>query len=273
MKTVRRIASMAGVGLALACGDPSHVQSPEAPWQLSWSDEFDGPSGQLPDESKWVFDVGGDGWGNNQLEYDSDSLENVALDGEGNLRITARRQSIGNNRYTGGRIKTLGRFSQAYGRVEARLKVPAGRGVWPAFWMLGDSFPTVGWPACGEIDIMELRGQEPSVAIGSLHGPGYSGGGAITARHRLAEGRFDEAFHRFAVEWDPTRIAFLVDDEVYNVVRAADVVSKGEWAFDAPFFLILNVAVGGGFVGDPDASTVFPQSMIVDWVRVSRRTP
>jgi beta-glucanase (GH16 family) len=261
------------LGLLLAaCGEAGGRSAGER-WELVWSDEFEGAKGASPDASKWGFDVGGDGWGNQQLEFNTDSPDNVSLDGDGHLAITARRQALGNNRFTSGRIQTRGRFSQRYGRVEARVKLPSGRGVWPAFWMLGDDFETAGWPACGEIDILELRGQEPSVVVGSLHGPGYAGGDAITSIHRLKEGRFDADFHRFAVEWDPARIVFLVDDEPWQTVTADRVLAKGPWVFDQPFFLLLNVAVGGMFVGPPDATTTLPQSMVVDWVRVFRRAP
>ncbi|MEO1337060.1 MAG: glycoside hydrolase family 16 protein, partial [Myxococcota bacterium] len=162
-----------------------------------------------------------------------------------------------------------------YGRIEARIKLPVGSGIWPAFWMLGDDFAEVGWPQTGEIDIMEYRGQRPGTVIGSIHGPGFSGGDSISAQFSLEEGGFDDDFHVFAVEWDPSRIAWFVDDEVYNVVTAGDVVigQNREWVFDHPFFIILNVAVGGTFVGPVGADTVFPQTMLVDYVRVFSRVP
>jgi beta-glucanase (GH16 family) len=257
--------------LATACGASAPPSAPPAAWELTWADEFDGAAGTSPDPARWVADIGGDGWGNRQLEYDTDSPDNLALDGAGHLVIRARRQSLGRNAYTSARIKTQGRFEQRYGRVEASLRLPSGRGVWPAFWMLGADFPANAWPACGEIDIMEMRGQEPAVVISSLHGPGYSAGASINSRYRLPEGRFDEGYHRFAVEWDPSRIVFLVDDEAYHTVTAAAVLGRGPWVFERPFFLLLNVAVGGDFVGPPGADTPFPQEMSVDWVRVYRR--
>ncbi len=266
--------------LSAACGrgapafpSAGPVSTPSPEWELAWADEFDGAPGATADPSRWVPDVGGDGWGNGQLEYNTDDPANASLDGEGHLVLTARRQSLGNNRFTSARLKTLGRFSVEGGRVEARLKLPRGRGLWPAFWMLGDDFPDAGWPHCGEIDVMEARGQEPALVLSSLHGPGYSGGDSLTARYRLPSGRFDEDFHVFAVEWDPARIQFLVDDEPYHVVTAGEVLGRGPWVYDHPFFLLLNVAVGGSFVGPPDSDTPFPQSMLVDWVRVHRRRP
>ena len=242
---------------------------PEPTWTMVWSDEFEGPAGQLPSATNWAFDIGTD-WGNAQLEYDTDRPENVSLDGSGNLAITAREESYMGSSYTSGRIKTLGLFEHAYGRFEARIKLPTGQGIWPAFWMLGDDFPTAGWPDCGEIDIMEYRGQEPSVVIGTVHGPGYSGGAGVTARHTLPGSRFDTDFHVFGIEWDSAAIKWFVDGEHYHTVRPSD-LGGGEWVFDHPFFILLNVAVGGHFVGPPDASTRFPQSMLVDWVRVHRR--
>lgn len=240
----------------------------EPAWVLTWSDEFDGPAGQLPDPRRWSFDVGTD-WGNGQLEYDTDRPENVSLDGEGNLAITARREVYAGQPYTSGRIKTSDLFEQLEGRFAARIRMPTGQGLWPAFWMLGNDFEEVGWPACGEIDIVEYRGQEPTVARGSVHGPGYSAADALTRRYDLLRGRFDTEFHVFAVEWGEDGITWYVDDEPYFRVTRADV--PGRWVFDHPFFLLLNLAVGGGFVAPPDHTTSFPQTMLVDWVRVYRR--
>jgi len=239
-------------------------------WQLVWEDAFEGPAGQLPDSTRWRFDIGTD-WGNAQLEYDTNRPENVSLDGAGNLAITARRESYQGRNYTSGRINTSGKFEHAYGRFEARIRLPIGQGIWPAFWLLGADFEEVDWPACGEIDIMEYRGQEPKIMLGSMHGPGYSGGQAISTRFELpgADG-FNEDFHIFAVEWEPERITWIVDEERFLTVTPRDLPSGGRWVFEHPFFIILNVAVGGNFVGPPNASTVFPQTMLVDYVRVYR---
>jgi len=257
--------SLAAVAL-MADGCGSSSTGPEEV-VLLWQDDFDGPPGQLPDPAKWRFDVGTD-WGNAQLEYDTDRRENVSLDGEGNLVITAREEQYEGSAYTSGRINTRGKYARARGRFEARIRLPVGRGIWPAFWLLGDDHATVGWPACGEIDIMEYRGQEPQVVHGSLHGPGYSGARAITARFVLPGDGFDAGFHTFAIEWDESGIAWFVDGQVYQRRTAADLPSGARWVFDHPFFIILNVAVGGNYVGAPDASTQFPQTMLVDWVRV-----
>lgn len=149
------------------------------------------------------------------------------------------------------------------------MKLPTGRGLWPAFWLLGDNIATVPWPGCGEIDVMEYRGQEPSVIHGSLHGPGYSGGNARTRSYTLPGGaRFDAGFHVFAVEWSPNQVRYLVDNVPYQVFTPASLPSGTSWVFDHPFFILVNLAVGGNFVGSPDAATVFPQTLLVDYVRV-----
>ena len=255
----------------LAAGLAGCDEDEELQWQLIWSDEFEGPAGQLPDPDKWAFDIGTN-WGNDQLEYDTDRPENVSLDGLGRLVITAREESyLEEYDYTSGRIKTQGLFQHAYGRFEARIQLPVGQGIWPAFWLLGADIVSVDWPACGEIDIMEYRGQEPTVVHGSLHGPGYSGGDALTLRYDLIGDRFDAGFHLFSIRWDPRRIIWSVDDTPYFSVTPDDLPEGTEWVFDHPFFIILNVAVGGNYVGSPDSTTVFPQTMIVDWVRVYRR--
>lgn len=241
-------------------------------WELVWEDEFDGPAGQSPDPAHWRYDVG-TGWGNAQLEYDTARPSNASLDGSGHLVITARREDYMGRSYTSARINTMDRFAHTAGRFEARIQLPVGQGIWPAFWLLGADFPTVGWPTCGEIDIMEYRGQEPNLVHGSVHGPGYSGGAAITKRYELAGPGFQAGFHTFAVEWDFDHITWLVDDVPYHTVTPANLPAHGRWVFDHPFFIILNVAVGGNFVGPPDATTIFPQKMLVDWVRVQRLTP
>ena len=242
----------------------------EATYTLVWADEFDGPAGELPSSTNWRFDVGGDGWGNNQLEYDTARPENASLDGAGRLAITARKEDYEGNQYTSARINTSGLFSHTRGKFEARILLPVGKGIWPAFWLLGSNFESVGWPQCGEIDIMEYRGQEPSVVHGSLHGPGYSGGSARTSRYTLQGGQgFNDNWHVFSIEWDEKQIAWFIDGTRFLGITPTDLAGKS-WVFNHPFFIILNVAVGGNFVGPPDASTVFPQTMLVDWVRVYR---
>ncbi len=255
-----------------ACANLSPSPSPV------WSDEFDGPAGASFDRAKWVADTGGNGFGNQEREFYTTRAENVALDGNGHLVITARAEPLssiyqcwyGRCLYTSTRLKTSGLFAQTYGRIEARIKIPRGQGLWPAFWMLGGNIGSVGWPQSGEIDIMENIGREPAVAHGTLHGPGYSGAGGIGRADTLSSGAYADDFHVFAVEWRPNEIRWYVDGRQYHRMTPADLPSGTKWVYDHPFFLLLNVAVGGGWPGDPDASSTFPQQMFVDYVRVYR---
>jgi beta-glucanase (GH16 family) len=242
-------------------------------YMLRWADEFDGAAGSVPDQTKWNYDVGGNGWGNNELETYTRRSDNAFLDGDGHLVIKLIKETFtgqdGIRRdYTSARLLTKDKFTQRYGRVEGRIKVPFGQGIWPAFWMLGANIAEVGWPACGEIDIMENIGREPAITHGSLHGPGYSGGSPLTGIYTLPAGqKFADDFHIFAVEWEPAAIRFYVDGNLYQTKTPADASGK-RWVFDHPFFIILNVAVGGNFPGSPDDTTIFPQVMTVDYVRV-----
>lgn len=242
-------------------------------YQLVWEDNFAGLAGVSPDTTKWTYDIGigpgNDGWGNNELEYYTDRPENASLDGSGNLAITARSESYAGRSFTSARLNSKGLFAQAYGRFEARIKMPWGPGIWPAFWMLGANIDEVAWPKCGEIDIMEYRGQEPNLVHGSLHGPGYSGGAAITKSYGYTNDRFDVGFHLFAVEWGEDYIDYYVDDTLYQRIRPEDV--PGEWVYNQPFFIILNVAIGGNYVGFPTPQTPFPQTMLVDYVKVYKQ--
>lgn len=264
---IRNLPPLLALLAALGCG---RTPTESRDWTLVWSDEFDGATGALPSASNWKFDVG-TGWGNQQLEYDTDRAANASLDGNGHLVITARREPFMGSAYTSARITTEGKRTFRYGKVEARLQLPSGRGLWPAFWLLGANTPTVGWPASGEIDIMEYRGQAPSTVHSTIHGPGYFAGGGITKALTLPNTRFDNSFHIFTVEWSAEQIDFLVDGERYHAIRKDEV--PGRWVFDLPFYVILNVAVGGTFVGSPDQFTPFPQSMVVDWVRVYSLQP
>lgn len=237
--------------------------------KLVWQDEFTGAAGQAPDPSNWGFDVGtGDGgWGNGEQQYYR--AENATLDGEGHLAITAKKEDFEGSHYTSARLLTKGKREFTHGRIEARMKLPAGQGMWPAFWMLGANIDTAPWPACGEIDVMESRGQEPSTVLGSLHGPGYFGGGSITDRYTLPGSvGFDRDFHVFAIEWDAPYISWEVDGVTYAVTTPDQLPDNGTWVFDHSFFVLLNLAVGGSFVGAPDASTAFPQTLLVDYVKV-----
>ncbi len=242
-------------------------------WRLVWSDEFNGTDGELPDASKWKMETGGGGWGNQELETYTDRAENVQQRG-GNLVITVKRESYTAadgiaREYTSARLKTQGLFERRYGRFEARIKIPRGQGMWPAFWLLGTDVKTAGWSECGEIDIMENIGREPSTVHGTIHGPGYSADAGITAPFSLRGGkRFADDFHVYAVEWEPKRIRFYVDKHLYATRTPKSIPAGKKWVFDHDFFMILNVAVGGSWPGTPDDTTKFPQEMVVDYVRV-----
>ncbi len=247
---------------------------PPSRWALAWSDEFSGPDGSSPDPKKWTYDIGGKGWGNQELESYTNHKENARIE-KGNLVISAQKESHTGadgvaRDYTSARLKTQGLFTQTYGRIEARIKIPEGQGMWPAFWMLGQDIPTAGWPKCGEIDIMENIGKEPATIHGSLHGPSTTANTSdLTAIFSLPTGEnFANDFHLYAVEWEPDTVRFYVDSNLYATFHSSDWPAGGKWVFDHPFFIILNLAVGGDWPGSPDASTKFPQSMLVDYVRV-----
>ncbi len=223
-----------------------------------------------PDNTLWNFDIGkgpnGDGWGNNELQYYTNRPENIVVE-NGMLKITAIRELYLGSAFTSAKITTKGKFEQQYGRFEARMKLPSGKGLWPAFWMLGNNIDTVTWPQCGEIDIMENRGSQPVTISGALHGPGYSGGAAIIKAYSFPNSRVDADFHVYGVEWGPKYVNFYVDDVLYNQLTPEKVT--GEWVFNSnPFYMILNLAVGGNFDGSPNSQTIFPQTMLVDYVRV-----
>ena len=245
---------------------------------LLFEDNFDGEENGTLDPNKWRFDLGnGDwGWGNQQLEYNTNNTNNVSTDGLGHLRITAREEVLGSCwngsacQYTSGRINTKSLFATKYGRIEGRLKMPSGQGLWPAFWMLGANIDIAGWPECGEIDILEYRGQEPFVTNAAIHGPGYSGGDSFHDSYTSST-RLDEDFHVYAVDWEPNLIRWSIDDITFFSMNANQLNGGQTWAFEQPFFLILNLAVGGNYLEDPDETTVFPQTLLVDYVRVYGR--
>ncbi|WP_303316604.1 glycoside hydrolase family 16 protein [Flavivirga abyssicola] len=239
--------------------------------ELVMADEFD--TDGAPNSTIWGFDIGTgeNGWGNNELQYYTNRTENVTVQ-NGVLIITAKQEQFEQSSYTSARLLTKGKFEQTYGRFEARIRLPYGQGIWPAFWLLGDdSNGTEVWPQIGEIDIMEYLGNEPSKIFGTVHGPGYSGGESISKPYILNNDRFDTGFHIFGIEWGPDYINYYVDDVLYNQITPDDV--PGEWVFNqGPFYIILNVAVGGQLPGSPNAETVFPQTMLVDYVRVYNRS-
>ncbi|MFJ7902030.1 ricin-type beta-trefoil lectin domain protein [Streptomyces sp. NPDC096198] len=258
-----------------AHGAPQTAKAPLAAQSTVFSDTFDGPAGAAPDSAKWQTETG-DNVSNHEREYYTPGNRNAALDGQGHLVITARRENpanyqcwYGTCQYTSARLNTSGRFTAQYGHVEARMKIPRGQGMWPAFWMLGNDIGQVGWPGSGEIDVMENVGFEPGTVHGTIHGPGYSGSAGIGAPYSLPNGQaFADAFHTFAVDWAPDSISWSVDGTVYQRRTPAD-LGGNTWVFNKPFFLILNLAVGGYWPGDPDGSTAFPQQLVVDSVSVT----
>jgi beta-glucanase (GH16 family) len=240
-------------------------------WVQVWHDEFDGAAGSGVDTTKWTFDLGGGGWGNNEKEYYRSDTTNVRQNGQGQLEIVARVAPAGLTcwygacRYTSARILTKGRMTQQWGRVEARIKLAAGQGLWPAFWMLGNDIDQVGWPTSGELDIMENKGSQTTATSSAVHGPGYSGNTPFVHINGTTP---TTDFHVYAVEWDSQSIRFFVDGTQHYVVTRTDVGFHGNWVFDQPFFVILNLAVGGNFDHDPASDAIFPATMLVDYVRV-----
>lgn len=245
---------------------------PAAPqqWSMTWHDEFDG---NTLDAAKWNVVTGGNGFGNDELESYTGRSRNLRVE-NGMLVITALKEDYTGadgvaRGYTSARIHTSGKFAQRYGRFEARMKIPAGQGMWPAFWLMGQE--RAKWPDRGEIDVMENIGKEPATIHGTIHGPGYSGAKGIGGPYTLNAGRFAEDFHVYAVEWEPNAIRWYVDGHLFKTVTPADLPAGTQWVYDHPFYILLNLAVGGKWPGNPDGSTVFPQALYVDYVRVYAR--
>lgn len=240
---------------------PTPIVPPDG-WTMKWHDEFDG---EAIDLANWTYDLGAGGWGNGEAQYYTDRPENARIE-NGMLVIEARQEKYEGSYYTSARLKSEGLQEFQYGRIEARLKVPPGAGLWPAFWMLGSNFKTVGWPDCGEIDIMEYLGREPDLIFGTLHGPGYSGALGLSKWNRQKYDIADD-FHTYAIEWEKDQVSWFYDGAKYSTFTRADVGERA-WPFDQPFFLILNLAAGGQFPGPIGLKTVFPAQYLVDYVRV-----
>ncbi|MEU8716184.1 family 16 glycosylhydrolase [Streptomyces sp. NPDC048663] len=278
-RTLRRclFAALSAVLLGSVAVGPAHrAEAADAgAAAATFSDTFDGPAGSAVNSSKWTQETG-DNVNNHEREYYTSGTNNAALDGQGHLVITAKKENpanyqcwYGTCQYTSARLNTSGKFSAQYGHVEARMKIPRGQGMWPAFWMLGTDIGQVGWPNSGEIDVMENVGFEPSTVHGTIHGPGYSGSAGIGAGYTLPNGQaFADGFHTFAVDWAPNSITWSVDGIAYETRTPTD-VGGNTWAFNKPFFLILNLAVGGYWPGDPNSSTAFPAQLVVDSVSVT----
>ncbi len=278
--TVRlAVALVACTLVAVACGDDGFpdlaIEVPEpvpadAPdgMELVWSDEFDGDE---VDRTNWTYDIGGWGWGNGEAQYYTDRPENARTQ-DGLLVIELREEEFEESIYTSARLKTQGLQEFQYGRIEARMKVPEGKGTWPAFWMLGSGFdqdaedPAFTWPTVGEIDIMEYTGKEPDLILGTIHGPGYAGAGGKSTWFRQDFDVFED-WHTYAVDWDETGIRWYFDDEMYAEIGPEN-LGRREWVFDKPFFIILNLALGGTLGGPIDPAIEFPLFTYVDYVRV-----
>ncbi|TDV52148.1 ricin-type beta-trefoil lectin protein [Actinophytocola oryzae] len=262
------VLSPAGTNTALAAGADNSANDVGIA-ATTFADEFNAPAGTPVDGSKWNMETG-DNVNNHERQYYTNSTSNAVHDGQGNLVITARRENPGNYNcwygrceYTSARLNTSGKFSQAYGTFETRLKMSRGQGMWPAFWLLGGG----NWPNDGEIDVMENVGFEPNTVHGTIHGPGYSGGEGIGAGYSIGS-PFADGFHTFRIEWSPNKIVWKVDGNTYQTRTPSD-LGGDRWVFDHGFFLILNLAVGGYWPGDPNSSTPMPNTLTVDYVRVT----
>ncbi len=276
MAALATLLAAPALAIPASAGTTAAANGASAPaLSATFSDTFDGPAGSAVDASKWVQETGDNSGNNHERQYYTPGANNAALDGNGHLVITAKKENpnnyqcwYGTCQYTSARMNTSGKFSAQYGHVEARMQIPRGQGMWPAFWMLGTDINSVGWPNCGEVDIMENIGKEPATVHGTIHGPGYSGANGIGAAYNLSSGAFADNFHTFAVDWAPNSIKWSVDGNVYETRTPSD-VGGNQWAFNKPFFLILNLAVGGDWPGDPDGSTSFPQKLVVDEISVT----
>lgn len=224
---------------------------------LVWSDEFDQPG--APNPSKWGYDIGAGGWGNNELQYYTNRLDNAFVS-NGTLKIVAKAETFSGSSYTSARLLSRTKFSFRYGKIEVAAKLPSGVGTWPAIWMMGDNLPTVGWPACGEIDIMEHKGSDPNRIHATVHYPGFSGGNGVTATLLIQQAT--TSFRVYACEWSAQSIKFYVDGSLYHSVANA-----GSLPFNQPFFILLNQAMGGNFGGSIDPSFT-SATFEIDYVRV-----
>lgn len=242
-------------------------QTQKNDWKLIWCDEFNGKNGESVDPEKWVIEIGNNnGWGNKELQYYTGNTDNLSIQ-DGSLVIKALQQEMEGFGYTSARIKTKEKFAFKYGKIEMSAKLPYGQGIWPAFWMLGFDIDTVPWPDCGEIDIMEFIGRSPDTIYGTLHGPEYHG--AIGIQGFVCHGvDIHNDFHTYGVEWDSESIRWFFDGKLYHTVLKEKMPATYTWVYDREFFILLNLAVGGEWPLYPDDTTQFPQSYIIDYVRV-----
>jgi beta-glucanase (GH16 family) len=271
---------MGALLLLSGCGVSSRADDAVAfpRWTATgFEDSFSGPAGTAPDGSRWTLERGGWGWGNTELQCFTADPSNVSLDGQGHLRIVARKQGVAcadgrSNQYTSARLTTAGTYSFHYGRIEVRAKLPGGRGLLPVIWALGDDFDRVGWPASGEIDVAEVLGSDPSTVYGTLHGPGADAPWQLQNRHQAGL-PLNEGFHVYAAEWGPDGVRFLLDGRQYGRALSLtdpDLPAGARWPFDKPFHLLMSLSVGNVWEGPPNSDEVFPAEMLIDWVRVLR---
>jgi beta-glucanase (GH16 family) len=258
MRRSRLLIAAATVLVTVAAGLTITSPHDAAEAAVVWHDDFDGPAGSGVDATKWSFDTGGSGWGNQELQFYNSGTTNVAKDGQGHLVITARKTPTtgtapqcwyGRCQWTSGRILTRNKFTRTFGHIEARIQVPNGQGLWPAFWMLGGP----SWPTDGEIDIMEIVGRQPNTLFGTLHGPGYSGGNGY-GRTTTSATPWWQGFHTYAIDWSSNLIVWRVDGrEFFRATPQSLTQTKGNvrWVYNHAFFFILNLAVGGNFGGTP----------------------
>jgi beta-glucanase (GH16 family) len=238
----------------------------ETEWKLSWSDEFN--YNGLPDSTKWNYDVGGHGWGNNELQYYTKAAIGNAEVSNGSLKLKALRQKMDNRDYTSARMITRGKADFTYGKIEIKAKLPPGRGLWPAIWMLGTNIGKVDWPDCGEIDIMEHVGFDKDSVFGTIHTKAYNHIIGTQKGKKIFIDNPYNTFHIYSIEWTPEKMDFFLDNKLFYHVQNEH-KTTAEWPFDSPFFLILNIAVGGNLGGKQGVdTTVFPATMEVDYVRV-----
>jgi beta-glucanase (GH16 family) len=266
LATTQATGTIQNLGTYLPIENTGYTSASDYPGMtLAWSDEF---SGNTLNTADWTYETGGGGWGNNELEYYTNDIKNSFITG-GFFVIEARKEVKSTYDYTSARVKTQNKKTFTYGRIDIRAKLPKGQGLWPALWMLGNNITQsgFGWPACGEIDIMELVGNDARKVYGTVHW-GVAGGSHyyIGGNYSLSTGDFSGSFHVFSLQWDASKMIFLVDDVAYYTASKTDIGTN--YPFDKPFFFIMNVAVGGNWPGNPNSSTTFPQRMIVDYVRV-----
>jgi len=262
-------ATLTAAVVAPAVATPASGASDVAIQATTFADEFNGAAGTGIDKSKWNVETGNNSGNNREYQYYTNSTSNASMDGQGHLVITARKENPGNYQcwngrcqYTSARFNTSGKFSQAYGHFEIRMKMSKGQGMWPAFWMLGGG----SWPNDGEIDVMENIGREPNTVHGTIHGPGYSGANGIGSAFNGP--RFSDGFHTFRLDWSPNLLVWSVDGQQFERRTPADLGGK-KWVYNHPFFIILNLAVGGDWPGAPNSSTPFPNTIVVDYVHVT----